>query len=293
MVHTVSPSDRGAVRSLIQAYSIEMTGKDSAALRDAAPYLPHGARVNVTFLAGEDIEMRLEAARTVLDLGFVPIPHIPARRLRSAEELEEILKRMQEIGATDKVFLIAGDPAEPEGPYSSALDVIRSGILERFGVTEVGIAGYPEGHPDISDQVLWTHLEAKTAEIASRGFDAVIVTQFAFDAERVVSWISDVRKRGIAAPIRIGTPGPAGVKRLLAFARRFGIGANAMIVKKYGFSLTNLMGTAGPDRFVTALATTLRDQRLNAGVALHLYAFGGLSATARWADDFIGSLGGE
>ena len=32
-----------------------------------------------------------------------------------------------------------------------------------------------------------------------------------------------------------------------------------MIVKKYGFSLTNLMGTAGPDKFVTDLAVLLEE----------------------------------
>ena len=66
---------------------------------------------------------------------------------------------------------------------------------------------------------------------------------------------------GSTRTIRVGTPGPAGIKRLLGFARRFGIGANAMIVKKYGFSLTNLMGTAGPDKFVTDLSATARQGR--------------------------------
>ena len=72
-----------------------------------------------------------------------------------------------------------------------------------------------------------------------------------------MAWIDQVRDRGIDSTIRIGTPGPAGIKRLLGFARRFGIGANAMIVKKYGFSLTNLMGTAGPDKFVGDLSSLL------------------------------------
>src|SRR5690606_33796558 len=100
----------------------------------------------------------------------------------------------------------------------------------------------------------------------------------------VVSWIDQVRARGIDAPIRVGTPGPAGVKRLLGFARRFGIGANAMIVKKYGFSLTNLMGTAGPERFVTDLSGQLTGR---GSVTLHFYTFGGLLATANWVRDYL------
>ena len=96
-----------------------------------------------------------------------------------------------------------------------------------------------------------------------------------------------MRTRGIDTQIRIGTPGPAGVKRLMAFARRFGIGANAMIVKKYGFSLTNLMGTAGPDRFVTDLAGLLNRKPTAGDVKLHLYPFGGLLATSQWAHDYV------
>jgi methylenetetrahydrofolate reductase (NADPH) len=120
----------------------------------------------------------------------------------------------------------------------------------------------------------------------------VIVTQFAFDSDPVAEWIDGVRAKGILAPIRVGTPGPAGVKRLLSFARRFGIGANAMIVKKYGFSLTNLMGVAGPDNFVNDLAAVLAERSAGHGpglggqVGLHFYTFGGLAETAKWVRQF-------
>ena len=151
---------------------------------------------------------------------------------------------------------------------------------------EVSIAGYPEGHPDIADDVLWRHLEDKSASLKEQGLDAVILTQFAFDTDPVIAWINEVRARGIDTQIRVGTPGPAGIKRLLAFARRFGVGANAMIVKKYGFSLTNLMGTAGPDRFVGDLASLLAEDPASGRVGLHFYTFGGLLATADWAREF-------
>ena len=138
--------------------------------------------------------------------------------------------------------------------------MIRTGLLLDYGVKEVSIAGYPEGHPDISDEVLWRALDEKSLSLRQQGLKATILTQFAFDTDPVLTWIDQVRARGIDSTIRIGTPGPAGIKRLLGFARRFGIGANAMIVKKYGFSLTNLMGTAGPDKFVTDLSAMLADE---------------------------------
>jgi len=284
--HSPAP-DTAAAIELVDGYSLEMTGKDVPGLEEAAHAIPAGTKINVTFLGNEDLEMRLAAAKRVAQLGFTPVPHISARRLPSRQYLEEFLSALHEVGATEHVFCVGGDPAEPEGPYPDALSVIRTGILPQFGVREVSIAGYPEGHPDIATDVLWQHLEDKSAALKEQGLDAVILTQFAFDTDPVLTWIDAVRARGIDTQIRIGTPGPAGIKRLLGFARRFGIGANAMIVKKYGFSLTNLMGTAGPDRFVTDLSALLAQDPASGNVKLHFYTFGGLLATANWARGFV------
>jgi methylenetetrahydrofolate reductase (NADPH) len=276
-----------AARELVSDFSLEMTGKDVPGLREAAHAIPAGTKINVTFLGNEDLDMRVSAAAAVKELGFVPVPHISARRLSSPDQLEEFLGRLQEVGATEHVFSVGGDPAEPEGPYPDSLSVIGTGLLQKYGVREVSIAGYPEGHPDIATDVLWRHLEDKSDALTEQGLDAVILTQFAFDTDPVIEWIDAVRGRGIDAQIRIGTPGPAGIKRLLGFARRFGIGANAMIVKKYGFSLTNLMGTAGPDTFVEDLSALLAEDPASGQVNLHFYTFGGLLATTDWANGFI------
>lgn len=278
---------KAAARELVDQFSLEMTGKDVPGLREAAHAIPQGTKINVTFLGNEDLEMRVAASKAVKELGFIPVPHISARRLQSQAQLEEFLTRLQEVGATEHVFAVGGDPADPAGPYPDSLSVIRSGILQKYGVKEVSIAGYPEGHPDIATDVLWHHLEEKSAALKEQGLDAVILTQFAFDTDPVMEWVTAVRDRGITSPIRIGTPGPAGIKRLIAFSRRFGVGANAMIVKKYGFSLTNLMGTAGPDKFVSDLAGLLAADPRTAPVMLHFYTFGGLLATAEWTDEYL------
>jgi len=276
-----------AATNLLTGFSLEMTGKDVPGLEEARHAIPAGTKINVTFLGNEDLDMRVAAAKAVKEMGFVPVPHISARRLKSQDQLEEFLGRLQEVGATEHVFSVGGDPTEPEGPYPDSLSVIRTGLLQKYGVREVSIAGYPEGHPDIKSDVLWRHLEDKSAALKEQGMDAVILTQFAFDTDPVTTWIKAVRDLGIDSQIRVGTPGPAGIKRLLGFARRFGIGANAMIVKKYGFSLTNLMGTAGPDKFVSDLSSLLADDPSSGEVSLHFYTFGGLLATSEWANKFV------
>lgn len=286
MASTRPVRDPRAAQELLEGFSLEMTGKDVPGLRDAASAIPAGTKVNVTFLGSEDLEARIAAAKAVAELGFVPVPHISARRLSSQKQLEEFLERLQDIGASSSVLAIGGDPAEPHGPYSESLAIIRSGLLQKYGVRQVSIAGYPEGHPDIDGDTLWHHLEQKSAILRDQGLDPVILTQFGFDAEPVLAWITEARRRGIDAPIRVGTPGPAGIKRLIGYARRFGVGANAMIVKKYGFSLTNLVGSAGPDLFIEDLASRLESERPGDPVKLHFYTFGGLRATADWAARF-------
>jgi methylenetetrahydrofolate reductase (NADPH) len=272
---------------LISGFSLEMTGKDVPGLVEAKDSIPLGTRINVTFLGNEDLRMRVSAAERVRELGFVPVPHISARRLQSRGQLEEFLGALQGVGASENVFVVGGDPATPEGPYEDSYGVIRTGLLRDYGVKHVSIAGYPEGHPDIPGEKLWEALEDKSLSLKQQGLGATILTQFAFDTDPVMTWIDQVRARGIDTQIRIGTPGPAGIKRLLGFARRFGIGANAMIVKKYGFSLTNLMGTAGPDRFVSDLSGLLAQDPRSGSVRLHFYTFGGLLATSEWAAGYV------
>jgi methylenetetrahydrofolate reductase (NADPH) len=305
MARSASTANRAASLELMEDFSLEMTGKDVPGLLEARDRIPAGTRINVTFLGNEDLEMRVAAAKAVLENGFVPVPHVSARRLKSQGQLEEFLGRLQEIGASERIFVIGGDPVTPEGPYQDSHAVIASGVLQNFGVREVGVGGYPEGHPDITHDLLEGALLDKAAALQDQGLKMFVITQFAFDTDPVTAWIDAARAHGIDAMIRVGTPGPAGIKRLLNFARRFGVGANAMIVKKYGFSLTNLMGDAGPDRFVDDLAAALASHRsggpaggdalagpaggegIAGRVGLHFYTFGGLAATADWARAFV------
>lgn len=284
MVLDARVSGSEASRLLVD-YSLEMTAKDARALAATSELIPVGTVVNVTFLGNEDTEMRLEAASAAREAGFVPVPHIAARRLSDKSELDEFLAGLTARAAVNRVVVVGGDPSEPMGPFAGALDVIESGLLESHGVQHVSIGGYPEGHPDISEPDLWRALEDKSAALAERGLGGSIITQFGFDTDAVLRWIGEVRAHGIRLPIRVGVPGPAGVRRLLKYAKRFGVSTSAGIVQKYGLSLTNLVASAGPDRFVRDLAARL-DPSEHGMVRLHFYTFGGLSATANWINEF-------
>ena len=271
--------------NMADGYSLEMTAKELDGLREAAPLIRPGTQIAVTFLPGEEMSQRVEAAKLVRELGFEPIVHLSARRLTSREELDDYLARITTEAGVKRVFLIAGDPPEPEGPFADSLQVIESGLLEKHGITIAGVGGHPEGHPNVSKDDLWVWMEKKIAALRERGITPLVVTQFAFDDDAIVEWVGEMRSRGIDVPVRLGVPGPAGIKRLLGFAKRCGVGASANVMKKYGISITNLIGSAGPDKLVDSLNAKLNDGE-HGRVRLHFYPFGALTASAEWINKY-------
>lgn len=271
--------------NMVDGYSLEMTAKEIEGLREAAPLIRPGTQVAVTFLPGEEIEQRVEAAVLVRELGFEPIVHLSARRIQSEEQLDWYLGEIASKAGVKRVFIIAGDPPEPEGPYSTSLQIIETGLLQKHGIEIVGVGGHPEGHPNNTAEELWDWMERKIAAIRAGGMIPLVVTQFAFDDDAIVDWVAEMRRRGIDVPVRLGVPGPAGIKRLLGFAKRCGVGASANVMKKYGISLTNLIGSAGPDKLVNSLDKKL-SQEEHGRVRLHLYPFGALTASAEWINAY-------
>ena len=280
----IHPNWEKPAANMVDGYSLEMTAKELDGLREAAPHIRPNTQVAVTFLPGEEIEQRVEAAVLVRELGFEPIVHLSARRLESEEQLDKYLGDITTRAGVKRVFIIAGDPPEPEGPYENSLQIIESGLLEKHGIEIVGVGGHPEGHPNNTPAELWDWMEKKLAAVRAHGMVPLVVTQFAFDDDAIVAWLAEMRERGIDVPVRLGVPGPAGIKRLLGFAKRCGVGASASVMKKYGISLTNLIGSAGPDKLVESLDKKLGEK--HGRVRLHFYPFGALKASAEWINAY-------
>ncbi len=267
--------------ALLDDFSVEITAKDIKQIEEAARYLPANTVVSITFLPGESFASRVDAAAKVAELGFRPVPHLSARRLTSEGELEGFLDALAGRIALEHVFVVAGDLPQAAGPYSDALEVIRSGLLKRYGVRHVGISGYPEGHPNIARDVLAQALLDKVATLSDMGLECSVMTQFGFDSVPVLDWLAELRQMGITVPVRVGVAGPASVTTLMRFAARCGVGASTSVMKKYGLSLTKLIGNAGPDPILAELGAGLTAAR-HGTTKIHFYPFGGLTNTAKW-----------
>lgn len=281
--------DKAALAQLFTDYSLEITPKDVEALENAAHMIPQGTLISVTFLPGAEFEDRARAAKRIQELGFKAVPHISARRLLSADELRAYLDMLKAVIDLKHVFVIAGDPDAAMGPYDDALAVIDSGILKEYGIEHVGISGYPEGHPDITNETLAKAMHDKVASLKRQGIDYSIMTQFGFDADPVLEWLKQIREEGIEGPVRIGLAGPASIKTLLRFAARCGVGTSAKVVKKYGLSITSLIGSAGPDPVIADVIGGIGPE--HGQVHLHFYPFGGLVKTNEWIVNFKSKQG--
>ena len=273
------------VEQLFEDFSFEATSKDVAIL-GAVSYkiMPHKI-IAVPYLPTETNEVRIAAASALVTGGFQPMPHFSARRIGSEAEFHTLLDGIAKAGAK-RCLIVAGDPAQPMGPFAESLALIETGAFEKAGIQTLGLAGHPEGHSTMSRDETFSVLARKSEAILKRGMKAEILTQFAFDADAVLRWLKDLRGRGINHPVRLGVAGPASLKTLLRFAALCGVASSASVIAKYGLSLTNLLGSSGPEKLIGRLLTELGPE--HGKVHLHFYPFGGTAKTLDWITEHLG-----
>ncbi|MCC7643172.1 MULTISPECIES: methylenetetrahydrofolate reductase [unclassified Janthinobacterium] len=280
---------RKPASNITHAYSLEVSAKDIAALSTAAPRILPGSTIAIPYLPRENDDARLAAARAVRRLGFEPMPHLSARRIASLAGFESFVQRAAAEAGVERCFVIAGDPSTPVGPFADSAVLIDTGVFERAGMKVIGVGGHPEGHPVMSKAEQWEVLERKCHSIEMRGMTPLIVTQFAFDADIVLTWLEALRERGITHPVRVGVPGPASIAVLARYAAVCGVGACASMWSKYGVSIGKLFGTAGPDLFVERLAAGLT--AAHGKVSLHFFPFGGIAQSVKWIEQYRSRTG--
>jgi methylenetetrahydrofolate reductase (NADPH) len=283
MIPAAASEAPDAVRRVVafmQGFSLEAIRPAAAEIEALAGVLPQGAHVYLSSVpARPQIEL-IEPARRLRAAGFEPVPHVAARHAPTADALDDLLARLREAGVR-RILIIAGDRDHAAGPFGNAIELIESGLLQRHGIGEIGVAGYPDGHPRISADALDRALAAKVEAAGETGLDLHIVTQFCFDAEPILRWLARLRDIGIEHPVRIGLAGPTTLATLLRYARRCGVAASAQGLTRQAGLLKHLVGSTAPDGIIRALAEAPH-ARIG-DVAVHFYSFGGMGATARWA----------
>jgi methylenetetrahydrofolate reductase (NADPH) len=232
-----------------------------------------GSTVSITASPSRGTSATVDLALSLQDLGYRAVPHISARMIEDRHDLASVIKRLDDGGVT-QVFVTGGD-GEPHGDYVDALSLLRDMADLGHPFLEVGITGYPEGHPAISDFVL------RQAMMEKQVFATYIVTQMCFNPRVIVDWVKALRGDGVDLPVKVGVPGSVDPARLLAISARIGVGDSVRFLAKNRRTVLRILrpGRYRPDRLIEPLA------RIGQGLGLtgtHLFTFNQVASTVAW-----------
>jgi methylenetetrahydrofolate reductase (NADH) len=269
---------------MLRGYSIEVNPSQPKVLDGVVERLDPGTEVFLTWIPGVDpMDAVLPAAR-FRNAGLIPVPHVGARHVENAAQLEQFAARLAGEAGVDRVLIIGGERAKPAGPYESSLAVMQSGILQKVGITRVAVAGFPEGNPNISDVALDEALTAKVKFANQTGLQLSVVTQFCFKPDPILQWLKRTRDRGFDIPVRVGLAGPAALATLLRYAVRCGIGNSIHVLTEHP-SFARLLTEKGPVPIIRELAASLSGDngaKPSTISGLHFFVFGGFNKTVDW-----------
>ena len=264
-------------------WSIEVTPAGATKIDSFTDCLEPGTTVNVTFLPGSDPMDTVAIAERLFQEGMNPVPHLAARSLRDTDQLNSLLAAYTSRCGVNEVLVIGGGVHKPVGAFSDSMQILDTELIQRHGIQNVGVAGHPEGSPDITQSEIADALAAKNALAKRDGLNMYIETQFCFEADIVLAWERNVRAAGNVLPIRIGIPGPATIKTLFRFAQISGIGPSMRFISKQARNVAKLMTVQSPHLLLADLAAGMAADPNCLIRHFHFYPFGGFAKTAAYA----------
>lgn len=265
--------------------SIEVAPKQAIESADLPGLFPSGTRVYITDIGTDPVDILIKAARRVADLGYTPVPHFASRRLSTHAALEDRVKRTTAEAGVTNALIIGGGLGSPAGEFASAMQVLETGYFEGNGITDIAIAGHPEGSPDFSHDVAYQALREKQEFAKKTGLNMRIVTQFGFDAAKFVAWADGLPSHGVHLPVHLGVSGPAKITTLIKYAAMCGVGNSISFLKRNAFSLTALATNHSPESMVGPIEAHHQATPGTPIAQLHVFPFGGITKSAEWLYD--------
>jgi methylenetetrahydrofolate reductase (NADPH) len=247
-------------------------------------HVPKDIALTVTASPGKGTWATVELAERLAGHGFKVAPHLSARLIRDRAELEEILQRLRAAAIKD-TFVVAGDVDEPAGEFEDAAGLLLAMSEIGHSFEEVGITGYPESHPKISDETTIQAMYDKAP------YATYIISQVCFDAGVISDWAGRVWSRGVKLPIRVGMPGYVNRQKLLRISASIGVGESARFLKRQRNWLLKMFlpGGYSPDRLIEGLKPGFTDPNRNIR-GLHIYTFNEVKTTEAWRREMMERL---
>jgi methylenetetrahydrofolate reductase (NADPH) len=244
-------------------------------------HVPRDLRVTITASPTRGLEPTLDLATRLAGHGFDVVPHLAARFVRDRTHLGELAARLTEIGVRD-LFVVAGDAEEPAGTFEGAPPLLDALSELGHAFEEIGIAGYPEGHPFIDDETLTAAFLAKARHAT------YVVSQVSFDPAVTARWIESVWALGAPLPIYVGVPGVVSRRKLFRVSTRIGIGDSLRFLRKNGsFAARFLRGGFSPDPLIDGLGFVLDGEQV---AGFHVFTFNDVEDTEAWRRALLNRL---
>ncbi len=281
----------GIAAELVSGGSLEMGARRPEDAREIASLLPAGTPVYVNHLPRHRLLDNLPTLVAVREAGLEPIPHIAARRIKDRAELQSFLSRAVNEAGVRKALILGGDEPQALGAYADGAALIREGLLAASGLREIGLPGYPEGHPRIPSSVLEKAFAEKRSLAAAQGLGTYVVTQFSFAPARVIEYCAGLARSAPSVPVYVGLAGPTNPVALLRFAQRCGVSASLRALRTQGMDAVRLVTHTDPADQLAALAHYCAVHTDCNVVGVHLFTFGGVTSSAAWMNRYIASRG--
>ena len=284
---TATPEEKAMLSKILEGYSAEVTTPDRKSLDAAAELMPPGSRVYIAAIPKDPPDRQIEVAGHVRELGLEPVPHLVARNVKSRDAFEDHLARLKEVSNLDRALVLGGDRDDSDGEFTCALDLIQTGLFEKYGIDKIGVGCYPEGHPRIPDAALKKALFDKLAEAEKQGLKIILVSQLCFDAGTIVNFVRELREAGVKARFRVGVAGPAKPATLIKYALICGVGPSLRAMRERQEMTKNLLSGETPEKLLTEIARAqLAEPELDIW-GVHFFTFAALRKTIEWAESNI------
>ena len=269
------------IKSLIQDFSIETTPNVYAKYGHFEGLLSKKNNVYITYLPNENSKRVINTSKKLNEEGFNAIPHLPARTIEDNKQLEKYIGALSETAGCKKILVIGGD-GNQKGNIASSIEVLKTDLLSKYNFQEVGLAGHPEGNPDISEKKLDEAIVQKNQFAKNVDYKMYLTTQFFFKASSLQTWEEHLEFLNNKLEIHAGIPGPATLKTLITYATSCGIGNSIRFLSKQALNITKLATTKIPDKLIADLADYKNSKPSSRLSKLHFYTFGGIKKTSEW-----------
>jgi methylenetetrahydrofolate reductase (NADPH) len=275
------PHLQSQISYLVRSASIELTPREARELWPYEALLYRGTRVYLPHTPSSRMPETVAAVSALASAGMIPVPHIAARRWAGGVELAHFLDQLRDAGCNE-ALLVGGGARRPAGEFASAAEVLRCGVFERSGFRRIGIAGHPEGSPDVPEDTLREAFFEKSRFAELGKYEMYVVTQFGFESPPIIRWEKEHRDLGNRLPVHVGLPGVTSVAKLLRFAAICGVIASAGFLRQSAPKLGRLLQRWSPSAMVAEIAAhTVHDPACMIR-QFHFFPFGGLHGTAAW-----------